>query len=148
MQIDAEAAASEAPRLIKKIEREGMLPRHGKDLTKLLAALGRPVTYKSALMQPQHTARSKRYTTDGIQKVFRGVVRHTGMPSPNSIVKNFSEIELPELAAARISGLACKALADHRYWSGALRLRSCGLRRSKASSAERIWPAWRQRIAS
>jgi hypothetical protein len=23
-----------------------MLPRHGKDLTKLLAALGRPVTYK------------------------------------------------------------------------------------------------------
>ncbi len=25
---------------------------------------------------------------------------------------------------------------------------SCGLRRSKASSANRIWPAWRQRVAS
>ena len=25
---------------------------------------------------------------------------------------------------------------------------SCGLRRSKVSSANRIWPAWRQRVAS
>ena len=28
------------------------------------------------------------------------------------------------------------------------RLLSCGLRRSKASSAYKIWPAWRQRVAS
>jgi ACS family tartrate transporter-like MFS transporter len=28
------------------------------------------------------------------------------------------------------------------------RFRSCGLRRSSASSANRIWPAWRQRVAS
>jgi hypothetical protein len=38
VQIDAEAAASEVPRLVKKIEREGMLPHHAKDLPKLLAA--------------------------------------------------------------------------------------------------------------
>ena len=41
VQIDVEAAASEVPRPIKEIEREGIPPRHGKDLTKLLATLGR-----------------------------------------------------------------------------------------------------------
>jgi hypothetical protein len=58
VQIDAEAAASEVPRLIKKIEREAMPPRHGKDLTKLLAALGRR-NLQSRRSCNRHTLRAR-----------------------------------------------------------------------------------------